>query len=89
MPRGRPGVGVVNLLISDTGESDIRGGVLTALQVGCSVLYIDTTHQPGRHKMSAMKNALVDLALVARQAGDDRLDRKITREQHAVILRDI
>jgi len=39
--------------------------------------------------MSAMKNELVNLALVARQAGDDRLDRKITREQHAIILSDI
>ena len=36
-------MGVVNLLISDTGESDIRRGVLTPLQVGCSVLYMETT----------------------------------------------
>ena len=39
--------------------------------------------------MSAMKNALADLALKARNAGDDRLDGKITRAQHGAILADI
>jgi hypothetical protein len=36
-----------------------------------------------------MKNALADLALKARNAGDDRLDGKITRAQHGAILADI
>jgi hypothetical protein len=39
--------------------------------------------------MSTMKNALVDLALTARQAGDDRLSGKITRADHGRILADI
>jgi hypothetical protein len=39
--------------------------------------------------MSTMKNALVDLALRARQAGDDRLSGKITRADHGRILADI
>jgi hypothetical protein len=39
--------------------------------------------------MSAMKGALVDLALTARQAGDDRLSGKITRADHGRILADI
>ena len=39
--------------------------------------------------MSTMKNALVDLALTARQAGDDRLSGKITRADHGRILADV
>ena len=39
--------------------------------------------------MSAMKNSLVDLALVARQADADRLARKISRAEHSAILADI
>ena len=39
--------------------------------------------------MSTMKNALVDLALTTRQAGDDRLSGKITRADHGRILADI